>query len=90
MIRIGLLGASRISRGAIIEPAAKVDGVEVACVAARDPGRAAAFAKEHGIPHVEPDYEALIASDQVDLIYNGLPPCGHAPWSMAAIAAGTP
>ena len=88
MIRIGLLGASRISRGAIIEPAAKIDGVEVRYVAARDPDRAAEFASEHGIPHVAPDYESLIASDSVDLIYNGLPPSGHASWSIAALEAG--
>ena len=88
MLRVGLLGASRISRGAIIEPALKIDGVEVSCVAARDPGRAAGFAKEHGIPQVELDYEALIASDHVNLIYNGLPPSGHAPWSIAALEAG--
>ena len=88
MIRIGLLGASRISRGAIIEPAAKIDGVEVSCVAARDPDRAAEFANEHGIPHVEQDYESLLASDKVDLVYNGLPPSGHASWSIAALEAG--
>jgi predicted dehydrogenase len=88
MIRIGLLGASRISHGAIIEPAAKIDGVEVSCVAARDADRAADFAKEHGIPHVAHDYDALIAGDQVDLIYNGLPPSGHARWSIAALEAG--
>ena len=94
MIRIGLLGASRISRGAIIEPAAKIDGVEVSCVAARDPMRAAEFASEHGIPNVEKDYEALIASGKVDLIYNGLPPAGHAScsfqwtalWPLIAVA----
>jgi predicted dehydrogenase len=88
MTRIGLLGASRISRGAIIEPAAKIDGVVVSCVAARDADRAAGLAKEHGIPHVAHDYDALIASDQVDLIYNGLPPSGHARWSIAALEAG--
>lgn len=88
MIRIGLLGASRISRGAVIEPAARIDGVEVSCVAARDPDRAVGFASEHGIPGVEGDYDALIASDEVDLVYNGLPPSGHASWSIAALEAG--
>ena len=88
MIRIGLLGASRISRGAIIRPATAIDDVEVAAVAARDPERAGEFAEEHGIDHVEPDYDALINSDHVDLIYNGLPPVGHAAWSIAALEAG--
>ena len=88
MIRIGLLGASRISRGAVIEPAAKIDGVEVSHVGARDPWRAAEFALDHGISNVESDYESLVASDEVDLVYNGLPPSGHASWSIAALEAG--
>jgi predicted dehydrogenase len=88
MIRIGLLGASRVSCYAIIEPAATVDGVEVTAVAARDPARAAQFAEEHGIPRVEGDYESLVRSDAVDLVYNGLPPNGHARWSIAALEAG--
>ena len=88
MIRIGLLGASRVSRYALIEPAARIDGIEVYAVAARDAARAASFAEELGIPHVAADYEALITSDTVDLVYNGLPPSGHARWTIAALEAG--
>ena len=74
MIRIGLLGASRVSRYAVIEPAATIDGIEVHAVAARDAARAASFAAENGIPNVAADYAALLAGDEVDLVYNGLPP----------------
>jgi predicted dehydrogenase len=88
MIQIGLLGASRVSRYAVIEPAAAIDGIEVSAVAARDAVRAAAFAAETGIPRVAADYEALLASDEVDLVYNGLPPSGHAYWTIAALEAG--
>ena len=88
MIRIGLLGASRVSRYAVIEPAANIDGIEVYAVAARDAARAASFAEELAIPHVAADYEALLASDAVDLVYNGLPPSGHAHWTIAALEAG--
>ncbi len=88
MIRIGLLGASRISREAMIAPAARIGGVEISSVAARDPGRAKAFAEEHGIPRFERDYAALLQSDRVDLVYNGLPPSEHMDWSIAALAAG--
>lgn len=87
-LRIGLLGASRIAVPAIIEPAAELDGVVVAAIAARDSDRAAAFAAEHGIDRVEADYAALVASDSVDLVYNGLPPSGHMEWSIAAMANG--
>jgi predicted dehydrogenase len=88
MIRIGLLGASRVSRYAVIEPAATIEGVEVHAVAARDAARAASFAEELGIPHVAADYGALLASDAIDLVYNGLPPSGHAHWTIAALEAG--
>ena len=88
MIRIGLLGASRVSRYAVIEPATNIDGIEVHAVAARDAARAASFAEELGIPHVAADYEALLASDAVDLVYNGLPPGSHAHWTIAALEAG--
>lgn len=88
MIRIGLLGASRIAVPAIIEPAAEIDGVEVSAVAARSPERAAAYAARHGIREVEPDYRALVASDEVDLVYNALPPNGHMEWSLAAMISG--
>ena len=87
-IRIGLLGASKISRGAVIGPARELDGVEVTRVAARSPERAQAFADEHGIEAIETDYAALVESGAVDLVYNGLPPSGHAEWSMRALAAG--
>lgn len=88
VIRIGLLGASKIAREAIIEPARRIEGVEVVRVAARDPLRAAAFAAAHDIAHTAPDYAALVAAADVDLVYNALPPSGHAPWSIAALDAG--
>lgn len=90
MIRIGLLGASRIAVTAVIGPAAARDDVTVTAVAARDPARARAYADTHGIPHVAADYAALIAREDVDLVYNGLPPAGHAEWTIAALAAGKP
>jgi predicted dehydrogenase len=88
MIRIGLLGASRVSRYAVIEPAAAIEGIGVIAVAARDAARAASFAGENRISRVEADYESLVASDAVDLVYNGLPPSGHARWTIAALEAG--
>ena len=86
--RIGLLGASRIARGAVIAPAADIDSVEVTRVAASRQEKAEAYAEEHGIPGVEADYAALVTSDAVDVVYNALPPSGHMQWSIAALEAG--
>ena len=48
-VRIGILGAARITPTALIKPARKSDEVVVAAVAARDLSRAQAFAAKHGI-----------------------------------------
>ncbi|MGI8841573.1 MAG: Gfo/Idh/MocA family protein [Caulobacteraceae bacterium] len=87
VFRVGLLGASRIARTAVIEPARRAEGFLVSAVAARDPARAADYAREHGIPAVAEDYAALIARDDVDVVYNALPPAGHAAWTIAALNA---
>jgi predicted dehydrogenase len=88
MLRIGLLGASRIAPTAVLAPAATRDDVTVTAVAARDPARARAFAETHGVAAVAAGYAELIARDDVDLVYNGLPPAGHAQWTIAALEAG--
>lgn len=88
MLRIGLLGASRIAKGAVISPAADIDGCTVTRVAASDLSRAARYAEEHGIEDTEEDYAALVTSTDVDLVYNALPPSGHCEWTIAALEAG--
>ena len=87
-MRIGLLGASRIAPGAVIGPAGSVHGAVVQAVAASDEARARDYAADHDIAHVAADYAALIARDDIDLVYNALPPSGHARWSIAALEAG--
>jgi len=86
--RIGLLGASRIARAAVIAPARDNPNFHVAAVAARDQDRARSYAAEHDIPHVASDYAALVRRDDLDVIYNALPPAGHAQWTIAALEAG--
>jgi predicted dehydrogenase len=87
-LRIGILGAAKIAPMALIRPARAVAGVEVAAVAARDVGRAQAFATKHGVPRVHASYDALIADDAIDAIYNPLPNGLHAEWSIRALEAG--
>lgn len=89
-LRIGILGAARVATYAMISAARDVDGVEVIAVAARDPDRASAYAAEHGIPKTYADYQKLIEADDVDAVYNALPPGLHAQWSIAAANSGKP
>lgn len=89
-LRIGILGAARIAPVALIGPARLTGVAQVVAVAARDPGRAQAYAAEHGIPDVAADYEALIAHPEVEAIYNALPASRHADLTIAALEAGKP
>lgn len=87
-LRIGVLGAARIAPTALIAPARSMEGVEIAGVAARQPDRAAAFARRHRIAGVYPSYEALIADPAIDAVYNPLPNSLHGRWTIAALEAG--
>ena len=87
-LRIGILGAARIAPFALIAPAREVPAAKVLAVAARDAGRATAFAKRHGIQLAFGSYEALLANANVDAVYNPLPNSLHAPWTLRALEAG--
>ncbi len=89
-LRIGTLGAARITPTALIRPARRVPEVEVVAVAARDRERAETFARKHKIPTVHGSYDELIADPNVDAIYNPLPNGLHGRWTLAALKAGKP
>ncbi|QIV83816.1 Gfo/Idh/MocA family protein [Mycolicibacterium frederiksbergense] len=88
-LRIGVLGASRIAEVAIVGPAAEL-GHRLVAVAARDRRRAETFADKYGVERVLDSYQDVIDDAQVDVIYNPLANALHAPWNLAAIAAGKP
>lgn len=87
-LRIGLLGAARITPWAVIRPARRLPEVAVAAVAARDPNKAGAFARRHGVPRVHPTYEALVQDPELDAVYIALPNSLHAVWCIRALEAG--
>ncbi|OAN37609.1 Gfo/Idh/MocA family protein [Mycolicibacterium iranicum] len=87
-VRIGILGAARIAPAAVIKPAKGHGEVAVTAVAARDRGRACAFADKHGIARVHDSYEDLITDPDIDAVYNPLPNGLHGRWTRAALEAG--
>lgn len=89
-LRIGILGAATIAPIALVRPARDVPEAQVFAVAARDPGRARAFANKHGLPRVHESYDSLIDDPEVDAIYNPLPNSLHAEWTIRALEAGKP
>ncbi|TQC50747.1 gfo/Idh/MocA family oxidoreductase [Rhodococcus sp. WS4] len=88
-LRIGVLGASRIAETAIVGPATE-SGHRLVAVAARDRGRAEAFATTYGVEKVHDSYADVIADPDVDVVYNPLANALHAPWNLAAVQAGKP
>jgi predicted dehydrogenase len=88
ILRIGTLGAARITPAALIKPARNSTEADVVAVAARDRSRAQAFASKHGIPRVCESYSALVNDPDIDAIYNPLPNGLHAEWTIAALEAG--
>jgi predicted dehydrogenase len=87
-LRIGVLGAARIVPIALLRPARALPEVEVAAVAARDPRRARAFARKHGIANVHPDYDSLLGDASLDAVYIPLPNGLHCEWTIRALEAG--
>src|SRR5258707_5209481 len=87
-LRIGILGAARITPMALIRPALAVPEVVVAGVAAREPQRAGDFAIKHHVERAYPSYAAMLAAKDIEAIYNPLPNALHCEWTIRALDAG--
>ena len=86
-LRIGILGAARIADLAVVSPA-RATGDRLVAVAARDRGRAEAFAARHGVGQVLGSYADVVTAPEVELVYNPLANALHGPWNLAAVRAG--
>ncbi|MES1200486.1 MAG: Gfo/Idh/MocA family oxidoreductase [Pseudomonadota bacterium] len=86
-LRIGILGSARIARS-FCDGVRGSDKVTVAAIASRQQETAEAFARDMGIAKAYPSYEALLADDTIDAIYNPLPHGLHRLWSVRAAEAG--
>jgi predicted dehydrogenase len=89
-MRLGLLAAARITTTAIVEPVARIEGVELVAVAARTLERAQEAAGEWGVGQALGSYQELVESPDVDAIYIATPAALHHRWTLAALAAGKP
>jgi predicted dehydrogenase len=87
-VRIGTLGAARITPAALVRPAARRGDAVVVAVAARDRAKAERFAKKHKIPTVHDSYRALLDDPAIEAVYNPLPNGLHGAWTIAALEAG--
>jgi len=86
-LRWGLLSTARINR-ALIPPIRASARGELVAVASRDLAKGEAYAKEWNIPRVYGSYEAMLAADEVDVVYISLPNGLHAEWAVKCLEAG--
>ena len=86
-LRWGILGPGRIAPRLVRAIGLSGRG-ELTAVASRDSGRAATFAKTHGIAQSFGSYEALLAASDIEVVYISLPNHLHAEWAIRALDAG--
>ena len=82
----GILGAGFISDLFVTDLLAT--GHSVSAVGARSSGRGQAFAAKHGIARLHDSYEALVADENVDIVYVATPHNFHHEHALLALNAG--
>ncbi len=86
-LRWGLLGTARIN-ARLIQAVAMSERSVVTAVASRDGARARSYANRHGIPLSFGNYEQMLASEEVDIVYVSLPNWLHVPWGVLVARSG--
>ena len=87
-VRWGIISTARIGTTAFIPAMRETSNGEISAVASRERDKGEAFASEYDIPNVFEGYEAMLASDAVDAVYNALPNTMHAEWTIKAAEHG--
>jgi predicted dehydrogenase len=68
----------------------KIDGSRLVAVMRRDGGKAADYARRHGVPRWYDDAQRLIDDPDVNIVYIATPPGSHAEYACRVAAAGKP
>ncbi|MBJ7597099.1 MAG: oxidoreductase [Candidatus Nephthysia bennettiae] len=87
-LRWGVLGAAWIADRAVIPALQAATGCELVAIASRDPERAAAMGRRHGVARVHAGYQELLDDPEVDAVYLPLANNLHREWTLRALAAG--
>ena len=85
-IRLGVIGCGGFGLYAL-QQFAQVPGVKLTGMAGTHREAARAAARRFGIPDIQ-DVDALLARDDVDMVYIATPPFLHFPQALAALEAG--
>jgi predicted dehydrogenase len=87
VLRWGLLSTARINRS-LIPPLRASPRNRLIAVSSRDQATADAYAREWGIERAYGSYDAMLASQDIDVVYISLPNRLHAEWTIRALRAG--
>ncbi len=87
-VRWGIISTAKIGTEKVIPAMQQSQRCEITAIASRDLKRARQVATELGIPHAFGSYEELLASPDIDAVYNPLPNHLHVRWSIRALEAG--
>lgn len=86
-VKVGLIGSGFIS-SIHLEALKRCPNAQVIAVASPSTGKAAAFAKQHRLPHHFTDHHKLLEMDEIDLVVVGIPNDLHCAVTVDAAAAG--
>jgi predicted dehydrogenase len=87
-IRWGVLGVANIAVKKVIPAMQRGTHCEIVGIASRDEGRAHEAAARLGISRAFGSYEAMLADETIEAIYNPLPNHLHVPWTIEAASRG--
>ncbi len=87
-VRWGILSTAKIGTEQVIPAIQKAENCRVVGIASRSAEGASQVASELGIANSFGSYEQLLASPEIDAIYNPLPNHLHVDWSIQALQAG--
>lgn len=87
-VRWGILSTAKIGTQQVIPAMQQGDYCSIDAIASRTEENARESAKKLGIDKYYGSYEALLADEDIDAIYNPLPNHMHIPWTLKALKAG--
>lgn len=86
-IRWGIVGLGKIAN-TFAQDLMLVEDAVLSAVASRSLEKAEDFSKKYGSPKTFSDYQSLINSDLVDVVYIATPHTQHREWTLACLEAG--
>ena len=87
-VRVGVIGSGFIMREAHLPGYAALDDAEVVAIADINREHAKKAADKFGISKVFTDYRKILEMDEIDAVDIATPNAWHAPYTIAALAAG--